>query len=179
MQIINKQLSASCGAKQHAAHLAVHEAEMMLPRLYVEISIHFFSEIWNWNWNQLYLLLIWWRKKYFFYSIKHNLRFKFLTKNPRPSKIICACLFQNCEGRRLWLGSRWKVRAFADKHSLHLQTLIPRVRREWNVLFTVCETNLVVKSLRGFDTMCYKTYAARTDRPDLEINRNNSIFDSY
>lgn len=64
MQIINKQLSASCGAKQHAAHLAVHEAEMMLPRLYVEISIHFFSEIWNWN--QLYLLLIWWRKKYFF-----------------------------------------------------------------------------------------------------------------
>lgn len=117
--------------------------------------------------------------KVFFYSIKHNLRFKFLTKNPRPSKIICACLFQNCEGRRLWLGSRWKVRAFADKHSLHLQTLIPRVRREWNVLFTVCETNLVVKSLRGFDTMCYKTYAARTDRPDLEINRNNSIFDSY
>lgn len=96
----------------------------------------------------------------------------FSQKNPRPSKIICACLFQNCEGRCLWLGSRWKVRAFADKHSLHLHTLMPRVRREWNVLFTVCETNLVVKSLKGFDTMCYKTYAARTDRPDLEINRN-------
>ena len=54
-------------------------------------------------------------------------------------------LFQDCEGRCLWLGSRWKVKI--NQHSLS------NVRRKWTALCTLCRWKCEAVTVRLPETI--------------------------